>query len=280
MKYTKFLPFLALAACAGLFSGCQVIDDTMADLGLDEPVFDSSRSIPPSEQLIEGGNCPAVKVADELSALSEFSSGEFSNTPADQDLVSRVRVADLKSTCSYGPKSVTVDLAVTLEGTLGPAGRPVSGGKSYYSYPFFIAVSQPGGKILAKEVFAAPMTYPAGQMRQTYTEKLRQIIPVRNQGRGARYQVLVGFQLTDEQLAYNRRVIAQVLEAKRLEEEARRAQNPLLPSFMRGDTAVPPVQAAPLTQQNQQPQQQQQQSAQPAPASGGPVPVRPLIPFQ
>ena len=95
-------------------------------------------------------------------------------------------------------------------GTLGPQARAASGQKPFFSHPFFVAITSDNGDILAKEIFAASLTYPAGADSQTYTERLRQVIPIDNRDRGANYKVLVGFQLTPDQLAYNRKKLAEV----------------------------------------------------------------------
>jgi hypothetical protein len=100
---------------------------------------------------------------------------------------------------------VTVDLKVFFEGTLGPMGQAAP--QPTVSYPFFVAVTSPSGAILAKEVFSAPMTYSAGG-QETYVETMRQIIPIPNKEAGDHFKVLAGFQLSQDQLNYNRAVIA------------------------------------------------------------------------
>lgn len=209
MKYYKYC---MLALGAALLGSCQAVDGTLADLGVNEPVFESSAQIPESEALIGGGQCPRVKVVNELSALSEFTNME---NPRENEMISRAHVAAVDSTCQYGPRSVTVDVQLAFESMLGPHGRVQSSDKPFFSYPFFIAVSEPNGEILAKEIFSASITFQPGENQQNYMEKLRQIIPVPNQARGGRYQVLVGFQLSDEQLRYNRGVIKGMKDAER-----------------------------------------------------------------
>ena len=72
------------------------------------------------------------------------------------------------------------------------------------------------GKILAKEVFSASMIYAQGEDYKSYKETLRQIIPLNDTKQGKKYKVLVGFQLSQEQLNYNR----QILEQQQLAEQA------------------------------------------------------------
>ena len=61
---------------------------------------------------------------------------------------------------------------------------------------------------MAKEVFAVSMNFEPGETTRTHTEYLRQIIPIKSKETAFQYQVLVGFQLSPEQLAYNRAALA------------------------------------------------------------------------
>jgi hypothetical protein len=233
----KYIKFLTLTASIALLSACQAVDGTLADLGVDQPVFESTAQIPPSEDLIGGGKCPRVRIVNELSALSEFTNMD---RPREDQLISRAHVGTVDAACEYGPKSVTVDLQLAFESVLGPEARVTATDKPFFSYPFFVAVSEPGGEILAKEIFAAAMTFPPGQNRQTYTEKLRQIIPAPNQERGARYQVVVGFQLSEEQLKYNRRIIAQMEEARERAEKLERKNRKIIAPLTGGPAEAVP----------------------------------------
>jgi hypothetical protein len=164
-------------------------------------------------------------------------------------------MSDIQSKCVYGSQSVTVDIKLSFEGTAGangPAGTA--------SYPFFVAVTGPGGNILAKEVFAASMDYSRGP-NQTYFESMRQIIPVPSKTAGEQFKVLAGFQLSDDQLAYNRALIAATeraakerakVEKARIEaakEASKRSDNPdvvIVPDTMTPDDATPPPVAEPV----------------------------------
>lgn len=213
----KHLKFLAMGLCAAVFllAACATVDQIKDDLGnLDLPEISSPAN--EADELVAGGNCPKAKVVEELSGFSDFDN--FSDT-SDSNLIALAGILGVKSTCEYGAKSVTVDMRVDFEGFLGPKGKISSGDRPFFSYPFFVAVTEPDGDILAKEVFAAPFAYENGQTYHKHSEDLRQVIPVPNQNRGSKYQILVGFQLSEEQLAYNRAVIKKQKEAQRAAEE-------------------------------------------------------------
>ncbi len=160
------------------------------------------------------GDCPKIEVVDELSMLAEYATP---NSPSPSQKISSVEINNAESTCTYGERSVTVDLKLDFAGNLGPMGKASPTDRPFFSYPYFVAVTSSSGKILAKEIFAASVTYESGQNAKNYHETLRQIIPAENRTQGSRYKIMVGFQLTKAQLAENRAI----LEARRLEEEAR-----------------------------------------------------------
>ena len=206
----KDIRIALLLPCIVLLSGCQAMEGLVEDLeSLELPSLYSEDD--PTDRLIYEGRCPRVEVVNDLRSVSEFS--DISDK-GDYNLISRAVLAKINSACSYEAKSVTVDLKMAFEGTLGPRGRMSATDTPYFSYPFFVAVTSPGGDIMAKEIFSANMTYPVGQNRQTYHENMRQIIPVENQTRGERYKILVGFQLSADQLEFNRNTqrIQQIIE--------------------------------------------------------------------
>jgi len=168
-------------------------------------------------------NCPAVDIVGELSSLSEFTNPQ---NPIEKNMISRVQISESSSLCEYTTKSVTVDLKLTFDGILGQQGRINSNDKPFFTYPFFIAVVSPSGKILAKEIFAASMTYDQGKDHQLYYESLRQIIPVKGKRNGARHKIMVGFQLSPEQLAYNRALLNQVQTIQMPDSESKTAPAP------------------------------------------------------
>lgn len=163
------------------------------------------------------GDCPRIEVVDELSMLSEYTNPD---NPNQSERISGVEIIKADSTCEYNDRSVTVDLKLTFNGNLGPQGKMTPSDTPFFSYPYFVAVTSPNDKILAKEIFAASMTYDANQNAKTYHETLRQIIPADNRTIGSRYKIMVGFQLTRDQLAENRAI----LEQRRLAEIARQEE--------------------------------------------------------
>lgn len=210
--------FKLLMVSCGLLAlgGCQTFDAMMRDIeSINIPAMNTTKA--QTEELTYSGNCPRVDVVEELRNLVEF---DNQNAPSKNNITSTVTIADAKSSCTYDQRSVTMDLKLVFNGALGPIGQINNGDKRSFSYPFFVAVTTAGGEILAKEIFAAGMTYEPGQTTQTYYESMRQIIPVETTDSGSNYKILIGFQLGPDQLAYNR---AEILRLKKLKEAQERA---------------------------------------------------------
>jgi hypothetical protein len=147
--------------------------------------------------------CPNVSVVQDLGALYEFTD---MSRPEEQTLVSRADMSLERVSCVYSPErgSVAVQMTVSFDSKLGPRSKIYKGDRPNFAYPYFIAVSNPMDEIIAKEIFAASVSYESNQNELSYKETLRQIIPLDALSAGPDYNVLIGFQLTDDQLAYNR----------------------------------------------------------------------------
>lgn len=150
-------------------------------------------------------NCPQVQIIGELSSLSDFAD---LTQQKDYNLISRVQVQEGASNCIYSAGNVRVDVKLIFESVLGPRGQELSGIAPTFQYPFFVAVADKDNNILAKEVFTATVNYTGDALRQTYFENLRQIIPIQDRYEGPQHKILVGFQLNDQQLTYNRATLA------------------------------------------------------------------------
>ena len=150
--------------------------------------------------------CPTVQIVDELSSLSEFTG----STRTEPNLISRVNLNQVESSCAFIDGQIALDLRLAFEGALGPKAKKSSSDKPLFSYPFFVAVTNPSGVILAKEIFSASMTYERNEDSHTYFENMRQLIPISDRENAHRYKVMLGFQLSEEQLKYNRKYLVPV----------------------------------------------------------------------
>ena len=263
----KQIRLFALGISVLALSACQTWDGVMQDMGsLDLPTLDSNSAPVDSraDALVSNADCPQIETVDELSAYTEFSQPTPQQPPL---LISGARLGPIESSCVYAAKSVTVDLKLTVQGERGMQ----SGTTAPVSYPFFVAVTDPGGDIMAKEVFTAPINYAGGQT--VHQETLRQIIPITDRSRGPKYKVLVGFQLNKDQLNFNRAEIQRKFAEARAAEEAAKAAAKAAEAQQKKAAKIPA---------RQQPVPPAQATQQPGggiviPDNGAPVPLSPAV---
>lgn len=198
-----------------VLGGCeQAVDrfktdfDNLSVYGVPENAIGEKRS-----DALLASPCPQVELVSDLSSLSDFSSEKRME---DKYLVSRVDLNSAETTCKLASNSAIVDLRLVLKSALGPKAKKKSSDKPFFSYPFFVAVTSPSGKIMAKEIFTASMTFSPNETMHTHRENLRQIIPIHNKDVAHLYKVLVGFQLSPEQLSYNRAHMVPAEKADRI----------------------------------------------------------------
>ncbi|MGH1397904.1 MAG: hypothetical protein ACRBCT_01690 [Alphaproteobacteria bacterium] len=200
--------FLSIALIATSLSACKTFDAIQEDVSsINWPTLDGFTSAvetkietSKTDTLIAHDSCPQIEIVNDLATINEQTSTATISTG--------------QSTCTYKSNSVTVDMKLQFDATANTNETASASA----SYPFFVAVTDAGGNIMAKEIFSAPVTFSAGTSTQTHFESLRQIIPIDNRKEGARIKIMSGFQLTKEQLAENRQKIAneKIAEAEAL----------------------------------------------------------------
>ena len=169
------LPVL-LAGCSSLFGSSS--DDEAAALAT-APV-----------------RCPRVAVLRDAGEVTEFREGAGRDLT---DVVSRAAVINFTGNCRPEEGRGTVDFRLVLGAERGPAWQGQQPNLQY-----FVAVADPEGRVLSKQVFDAPMRFPEGQSKTGSIEELSQVIPLAANRRPQDYQVFVGFQLTPDQVRFNR----------------------------------------------------------------------------
>ncbi len=144
----------------------------------------------------EGLTCPQVGIVRELAETTFYHGAGRDLT----DVSARAQLVDFNGKCHYdradNKNYVEVEVNLTVEGELGPAaqGRLVR-------VPYFVAVVDEAGNVLAKTVYDADIDVPDGIRRQRIVEQLVPAIPLGELRDGIGYRVLMGLQLTPEQRA-------------------------------------------------------------------------------
>lgn len=153
-------------------------------------------------------SCPDVRIVEDLNRLYQFTDPA---KPRDNQAVSTIYMTGIDNTCSMVNNNIAVDMTLSFAGTIGPRGRARAGDKPSMAYPYFIAITNARGQIIAKDVFAVTMSYDTDAQNLTRTEQIRQLIPTSGGNTGS-YRILVGFQLSEQELAHNRATAAKMIE--------------------------------------------------------------------
>ncbi|MCK8784057.1 hypothetical protein M0638_06650 [Roseomonas sp. NAR14] len=146
--------------------------------------------------------CPRIAILADAADLTQFRPG------GGQDLTAMQvdgRMVGVSGQCDYagrGREALNVTLSVAIEAERGPAaeGRTAD-------LPYFIAVTgRDERRILDKQPTVTTVRFGANTTRTTVrTDSMTIRLPLGDRHQAEDYTVLVGFQLTPEQLALNRR---------------------------------------------------------------------------
>lgn len=146
------------------------------------------------------GTCPGVSVRPDLRRLVEFY--DPSKT-SEATKISEITIDAVRNVCRIENAQLVMQIDLSLSGKTGPKARVKPSDKPSFAYPYFVAVTDPQGNVLSKEIFAASLAYASDQKEIKQTESIFQNMPFPDSSIGQSYTVVVGFQLTPEQLSYN-----------------------------------------------------------------------------
>ncbi|MEZ6011778.1 MAG: hypothetical protein R3C08_07895 [Hyphomonas sp.] len=172
------LPILAVAVLAG----CSSTKDIAG-------AFDSRQN---------AGACPPVGSIYDASRVVVFNEGS-------EDVYTNIRytgeITDVRTFCRYAGKNpLTAELEIDFAFGKGPSAE-----SNKHDYGYWVAVTRRNGKVLAKEYYTVSADFGGGKLAGA-TQKIDRItIPRADETiAGSNFEILVGFDLTDEELAFNR----------------------------------------------------------------------------
>lgn len=202
MKKARFflmLTALGLAGCStveglkqDIASGYKAVSGKIAQIA--DPEKEAKKQLP-----VYDGECPPVSVRPDLARLVEFYDEK---NPSDAAKVSEVLITDVRNTCRIEGDKIIMQIDMALSGKTGPKARKQPKDQPNFAYPYFVAVTNNQGQVIFKEIFAVSLAYGREENALNQTESIFQNMPVPATS-DERYSVIVGFQLTDAQLAYN-----------------------------------------------------------------------------
>ncbi|MDD5586959.1 MAG: hypothetical protein PHY92_08405 [Alphaproteobacteria bacterium] len=135
--------------------------------------------------------CPQTAIVREIERVKDYG-GE---TPDDNAVVASALMRGVQGRCDYRDDGVSVSFDIKMT-----AGRGDRLGGDHVSFPFFVAVLDSEQKILSKELMTADFAFSGKDKKVEKTESLDVFIPMDKDADGTNYQVLLGFQLTEDQL--------------------------------------------------------------------------------
>jgi hypothetical protein len=143
--------------------------------------------------------CPRVGVLDEAQRLVRFAPG------AGRDLTDvrfEAEIGVQRGECNYTKKDslLEVDIAVEIRAVRAPnAGRRGD-------FEYFVAVADRGQRILDRQTFTLQIPFEADRRSAGALEELSQSIPLRPNQLGNEFEIIVGFVLSADEVAYNRQL--------------------------------------------------------------------------
>jgi hypothetical protein len=143
------------------------------------------------------GPCPVAGTLYDASRVVDIDGPE-----RHENVVFTGEIQGLRGFCRYvGTNPITMEIEIDFAFGKGPKATA-----STHTYPVFVTVTRRDRSVLAKERFDIQVAWPSGKDIVRHTETVPGIvIPRANETiSGSNFEVLVGFDLTPEQLAYNR----------------------------------------------------------------------------
>jgi len=140
--------------------------------------------------------CPRFLILGGATEVTKFRPGP-GRDPI--DIAFRATVADFNGTCEYSRNSVLVKLYVVFDVVRGPAP-----GTREAAFDYFVALPQFHPAPAGKRVFSVKTRFEGELQRFAFRDAVDLSIPIKDKELGADYEVYLGFQLTPEEVEYNR----------------------------------------------------------------------------
>jgi hypothetical protein len=140
--------------------------------------------------------CPEVFILEDAKDLTKFKPGSGRDIT---DILFEAEIVNFTGGCEYDKGEAEIELLVQIRVERGPANR-----NRGISFEYFVAIpkfqSQPEGK----RVLPVKGAFEDNKTRLIYQDELTMTIPVKAPTDGAGIEIVLGFQLTPDQLKFNR----------------------------------------------------------------------------
>jgi len=209
---------VVILASAILLSACSLFGDDekeAAEKASSKAAPKTVAKTPPSKRV-----CPGLAVLRDAATITKFRPG---GGRSEADIVYQGEITDARISCVHDlrkPKrtgnyltdllardspppfggTMKMEITLIMRATNGPAARP---GPITLSY--FVSVTDAEGNVLDKAPFEVAVDFPKTRSRQLVTDApIKLEITIAKGQTGSKFGVYVGYQLTREELQYNR----------------------------------------------------------------------------
>ena len=137
--------------------------------------------------------CPAATTVPDLQTIARLA-----DTGKDDAVQTASRISAINSTCDKETAGVATYLSIEFAALrTGPQIK-------HADFPYFVAIADATGNILGKQEFTLGVDFPGEAPTLRTTEKVTAHLPLKNPQLGNVYTVIVGFQLSKNELDFNR----------------------------------------------------------------------------
>jgi hypothetical protein len=140
--------------------------------------------------------CPSTAILDGPGELVRFTPGP-ENGPGDVSFRSKMKA--ISGICEIDEKSITMELNVAMETLRGPANA-----KGEAQFVYFVAILDKEKNVLTRTKFPMIAKFQRQETKLEFSEAVTVTIPKKKEAMPQDYMVYLGYEMTPEELAYNR----------------------------------------------------------------------------
>lgn len=145
--------------------------------------------------IVEITDCPAVGFVRYANSMTAFAPGA---TPVASQVSHKATLSSLDVDCQDKGEGIRtfVEFTITAEG--GPA---LQG--SNINVPYFLVVAREGDDLQSKSIYSVDIPLNGPNSRSRTRERVEFVIPTNRMADDYVYEVLIGFELSDDEARYN-----------------------------------------------------------------------------
>lgn len=148
----------------------------------------------------ESYSCPEVFILKDAEKLTRFKPGPGRDN---SDIRFEAMVSDFRGECDYnqdrGAWIAKVELLIQIS-----VNRGVANPSGDIAFEYFVVLPDFEGKPGGKQIFSVNSAFEEGSKKRIYQDSVKLLIPLKTPKKGAQTEIVLGFQLTRDELKFNR----------------------------------------------------------------------------